>query len=381
MSSILVSYTEDDDQPRIKLASQLARPCHGSRESPTRFGDDKATELSRKKHSSHVGAPVNLSQLPRVILFQIISNISDRRTLLSLCLVPTAFGDFFNRGKLGFFRSVYSEEVTRGEYTPDNAIVTITKHIKKHPEAAVMIFEVAWKGIICAGQLKGAVSFLYDLDGRLDGEDFDMVLLSLQAMSNQAVLQTSWEAWAAAFTAIDFLHETYRSHSTKTMVKWIQHEAVLKRREIMRQGASKGQWNNAYCVLKKLQSYYGVEKHRKGKKHFEWKHFEREDNNDLAEVVQATLNLAVHEHQWVEASKQVFELVMLDADVHDLVRILEKICSGAISENRWQDATETIRLFKNILDYENVAEESLDRLRSQWYGAEGIRWTYGNDLF
>ena len=166
--------------------------------------------------------------------------------------MPTAFGDFFNRGKLGFFRSVYSEELRRGEYTSDNAIVTITKHIKEHPEAALMIFEVAWKGIICAGQLEGAVSFLYDLDSRLDGEDFDTVLLSLQTMSNQVVLQTSWEEWAAAFTAIDFLHEIYRSHSTKTMVKWVQHEAVLNRREIMGQGASKGQWNNAYCVLQNL---------------------------------------------------------------------------------------------------------------------------------
>ena len=76
-------------------------------------------------------------------------------------------------------------------------------------------------------------------------------------------------------------------------------------------------------------------------------------------------------------------------------------------------------MFKNIPDYENVAEESLlnlrghvdkldihlsdaqiqrqnyeleiagyksrikalDRLRSQWYRAEGIQWTYGNTVF
>ena len=98
-------------------------------------------------------------------------------------------------------------------------------------------------------------------------------------------------------------------------------------------------------------------------------------------MVQATLNLAVQEHQWVEASNQVFELVMLNADVHDLVRILEAICSGAISEDLWQEAIEIVRVFKAIPDYANVAKESLERLQSMWYGAEGLRWTYGSALF
>lgn len=65
---------------------------------------------------------------------------------------------------------------------------------KKHPEAALMIFEVAWKGIIRVGQLKGAVSFLHSLSTGLDTEDFDTVLLSLQIMFNQVVLETSWGA-------------------------------------------------------------------------------------------------------------------------------------------------------------------------------------------
>jgi hypothetical protein len=63
----------------------------------------------------------------------------------------------------------------------------------------------------------------------------------------------------------------------------------------MGQDALKVQWNNAYYVLKKLQSYYELEKHRDGKKHFEWRNVEREEklNSSLVEVVQVTLNLAV----------------------------------------------------------------------------------------
>jgi hypothetical protein len=43
-----------------------------------------------------------------------------------------------------------------------------------------MIFEVTWKGIIHAGQLKSAVSFLYDLSGGLDDFDFDTALQCMQ---------------------------------------------------------------------------------------------------------------------------------------------------------------------------------------------------------
>lgn len=72
---------------------------------------------------------------------------------------------------------------------------------------------------------------------------------------------------------------------------------------------------------------------------------------------------------------------MLSADVHDLVRILETISSGAISDGLWQESTEIVRVFKAIPDYANVAEESLERLRRLWYGAKGLRWTDGSALF
>ncbi|OBT92539.2 hypothetical protein VE01_09468 [Pseudogymnoascus verrucosus] len=373
MPSILVSDPKGDNRSCPEEAAKRKRPYSVFREIPN--WDDN---LPRKKPrlSSHIGG--SFSRLPPEILSQIISEIIDRRTLLSVGQVE-AFKGFLN---MDSFRSAYTEEVRRGEYTSDNAIDTITKHIKEHQEAALMIFEVTWKGMIREGQLKGAVSFLNRLSHGLDEEDFDTVLLSLRIMYDDIVLETSWEAWAAAFTAADFLHEEYRNDDTIKMIRRIRHGAVSKRQQILGQSASNGQWSNAYLVLNQLQRYYELEK-RMNFHHLEAKQFERTKklNDDLAEVLHVTLNLAVQEHQWVEASNQVFELVKLNADIHSLVRILETICSGAISEDRWQDATETVRVFKYIPDYENVAEESLDRLRSQWYRAEGIRWTYGNTVF
>ncbi|KFY61366.1 hypothetical protein V496_05055 [Pseudogymnoascus sp. VKM F-4515 (FW-2607)] len=171
---------------------------------------------------------------------------------------------------------------------------------KEHQEAALMIFEVPWKGMIREGQLKGAVSFLNRLGHGLDEEDFDTVLLSLRTMYDDTVLETLWDTWAAAFTAADFLHEEYRNDDSMKMMRRIRHGAVSKRHQIMGQNASNGQWSNAYLVLNQLQRYYELEKHRERKKrrnfhHLEAKHFERTKklNDDLAEVLHATLNLAV----------------------------------------------------------------------------------------
>ena len=55
---------------------------------------------------------------------------------------------------MDLLRSAYTEEVRRGEFTPDKAIDTITKHIKEHPEALRMIFEVAWKASSVQGSCK-----------------------------------------------------------------------------------------------------------------------------------------------------------------------------------------------------------------------------------
>lgn len=64
------------------------------------------------------------------------------------------------------------------------------------------------------------------------------------------------------------------------MRQWILHQAVSRLREIMSQSVLKGQWNNAYRVLKQLQSYFKRKKL----------------NDELVEVIQATLDLAVQEH-------------------------------------------------------------------------------------
>ncbi|OBT40257.1 hypothetical protein VE00_09736 [Pseudogymnoascus sp. WSF 3629] len=148
-------------------------------------------------------------------------------------------------------------------------------------------------------------------------------------MYDDIVRETSWDTWAAAFTAADFLHEEYQNDDTMKMMRRIRHGAVSKRQEIMGQTASNGQWSNAYFVLNQLQSYYELEKHRERRKrenfqHLEAKHFKRTKklNDDLAEVLQATLRLAVQEHQWADASYQVFQLLGLNTDgrnkvIHD----------------------------------------------------------------
>ncbi|KFY32277.1 hypothetical protein V493_00348, partial [Pseudogymnoascus sp. VKM F-4281 (FW-2241)] len=154
MSFIFLSNSEDDNQPLLKIALQLKRP-YGSRGNPIQVGDDEARELPPKKQRLSL---VNLPQLPVELKSQVFSEISDRKTLLNLSLASKVFRDVFERGELIFFRSAYTEEVRKGEYSPGTAIVTITKLIKRHQEAALIVFEVTWKGIISAGQLEDAVS-------------------------------------------------------------------------------------------------------------------------------------------------------------------------------------------------------------------------------
>ncbi|KFY08959.1 hypothetical protein V492_05770 [Pseudogymnoascus sp. VKM F-4246] len=93
---------------------------------------------SRKvQRLSHIGS--SSPRLPPEITMQIISEIKDQRTLLTVCQVNQASKGFVN---MDSFRSAYTKEVRRREYTSDNAIDTITKHIKEHREEALMIFEV-----------------------------------------------------------------------------------------------------------------------------------------------------------------------------------------------------------------------------------------------
>jgi hypothetical protein len=207
-----------------------------------------------------------------------------------------------------------------------------------------------------------------------------MVQRSLRTMYDDIVRETSWEAWAAAFTAAEFLNDEYQNDDTFKMIRRIQHEAASRQREIVCQSVSEGQQDYAYVVLDQLRRYYELEIRRERKKHPEGKQ-EKKLNDDLIEVVQATLRLAILEHQWVKAYLQVSALLNLDGDVDSFIQKLENILSSAISENRWTDATRIVLGFKEVPDYTNVAKESLDRLRSQWYGTEGGRWTTGNELF
>ncbi|OBT92503.2 hypothetical protein VE01_09435 [Pseudogymnoascus verrucosus] len=358
MLYIMVSGTKGDDPREV---AERKRPYYGSRV-------DKSPQ-KKQRLSSHIGS--SSPRLPPEIIMQIISEIIDRRTLLRVCLVNQAFKGFLS---IDSFRSAYTEEVRRGEYTSDNAIDTITKHMKEHREAALMIFEVTWKGMIHEGQLKGAVAFLNRLGYRLDEEDFDTVLLSLRTMYDTVVLGTSWDTWAAALTAADFLHEEYRNNDTSKMIRRIRHEAASRRREIVCQSMLQVQQDNAFCVLKGLRQYYDLELYRE-KRDSEKR---TKINDALIEVVQAMLRLSIQEHQWAEACRQAYALLDLNGDVDSYLQTLKNICSQAISEDRWADAMEIMGSFKN---YTDVAKESLDSLRSQWYAADGIRWTYGNAVF
>ncbi|OAF55063.1 hypothetical protein VC83_08764, partial [Pseudogymnoascus destructans] len=131
MPSILVSDTKGDDRACPEEAAKRKR-------SYSIFRENRDDNLRRKKSrlSSHISGP--FSRLPTEISLQIISEIIDSRTLLRVCQVNKAFKGFLN---MDSFRSAYTEEVRMGEYTSDNAIDTISKHIKKHQEAALMIFE------------------------------------------------------------------------------------------------------------------------------------------------------------------------------------------------------------------------------------------------
>ena len=125
-------------------------------------------------------------------------------------------------------------------------------------------------------------------------------------MYDDVVRETSWEAWAAAFTAAEFLHDVYRNDHTLTMIRRIRHDAASRREQIIGQSVSGGQQGTAYVTLNQLRRYYELEIRRKRKKHPEGKQREEILNDGLIEVVQATLRLAIQEYQWVEAYHQAY---------------------------------------------------------------------------
>ncbi|ELR03924.1 hypothetical protein VC83_07067 [Pseudogymnoascus destructans] len=152
------------------------------------------------------------------------------------------------------------------------------------------------------------------------------------------------------------------------MKRRIQREAASRQREIVCQSVSERQQGHAYAVLDRIGCYYvlGIRRERKNP---EGKQKEKQLNDDLIEFVQATVRLVMQEHQWPEA------YVPASAGVHCFGQKLENILRDAISKDQWHDTIRMVLRFKNVPEYTNAAKESLDRLRSQWYGVEEGRWT------
>ncbi|KFZ16720.1 hypothetical protein V501_02092 [Pseudogymnoascus sp. VKM F-4519 (FW-2642)] len=370
-----------DDRRCLKVASQLKRRHYGSQDNPIRIRDDEATELPQKRprYSSHLSGHITLSQLPIEILVRIMSEIPDQRTLLGLSLVSTDFQGVFNMNKWEFLRSAYTKQVRRGEYSQRDATRDISTHIEKHVKGVSVLFEATWEGLIYEGKLEEAVDFIKSLDYEMCQENYDILLQSLQSMYDHVVLQT-WEAWAGAFTAVDFLVKKYPTNGNiREIQKRLLHQAVSRRQEIIHQSTLEVEWNNVYFVLEKLRSAM----HYQGK---------NGDDNE-AEVVLATLTFAIQERLWYEASRQVPILIRLNTniDVKSLVQKLETICCGAISDNQYDDATGAMDIFlehdifREITDISEevipCVEEAIENIWEVWATAKGIRWASGHNIF
>lgn len=311
----------------------------------------------RLRYSSDLSGRITLSQLPVEILDKIMSEILDRRTLLSLALVSTVFRGVFNMRKWGFLRSAYTKEASRGEYS--------------------MLFEVTWEGLIYEGRLGEAFDFIKSLRYKTN---YDILLQLLQSMYDGVVLRT-WEAWAGAFTAVRFLVTNYPSTDNTEIRKRLIRQAVSRRQEIIHQSTLKVQWKNPYFVLQKLR--FEVAMHYKNKK----------GDDDQAEVVLATITFTIQERLWYEASLQVLRLITLDIniDVESLVQKLETICCGTISDDKYHYATQALNIFlKN-----DIFRESKDKSRDVipcvkvaigniwgvWAMAKGTRWATRHRIF
>ncbi|KFY66542.1 hypothetical protein V496_02011 [Pseudogymnoascus sp. VKM F-4515 (FW-2607)] len=233
------------------------------------------------------------------------------------------------------------------------------------------------------------------LRDRLDTQDYDTLLLLLYSMYDHVVLETSWAAWAGAITAIELLEDGSKQVAKCIrMEEWILDQFASKQREIIGQGVSEGQEENAHCVLGELTRYHKGHQRREEKRHLEWNHLERKKKhiNNLAEVLKAILHLHVQKH--LCDYKVVAELMLLEdegplgrhadfhggvqrichpstcrhtADANDIFRALEEICINLISEGEDVEAREAIRVFERVPRYyKHIAAQRLERVRSMF---------------
>lgn len=286
-----------------------------------------------------------LSNLPTELQVQIMFSISDRRTLLHATLLSRQFQGLFDSKRWPLVLSAYIKEARHGQHTlPIN---TITSRINEHPISTSELIEGYWKGLCNAQRCKDAVDFLVELYHKLHEELYNKhydVVEPLQTICQEALFDRSWDAWAAAFSAADFLEEEFES----MMRQWVRNLVAVGWRDIVGQTDFTCQWKDVYFVSEQLQIFL------------------RRNSDDLVEVLKATLDLAVQENEWQDASCLAYKITGLNANTREVVLVLETICNQAISEGQWSEASEALTVLGTIRENSDVGEELTSTLQNMW---------------
>ncbi|KFY91740.1 hypothetical protein V500_04487 [Pseudogymnoascus sp. VKM F-4518 (FW-2643)] len=132
------------------------------------------------------------------------------------------------------------------------------------------------------------------------------------------------------------------------MRQWVRDRVVVGWRDMVGQSVFTCQWKDVYLVSERLQIYL------------------RRSSDEVAEVVKATLDLAVREHEWKDALCQASELIRLNTNTRQVVHILETICNHAILEGQWSEANGALTVLGTIRDNSNVGEELMSTLQNMW---------------
>ncbi|OBT85162.1 hypothetical protein VE02_05634 [Pseudogymnoascus sp. 03VT05] len=324
--------------------------ANGCRDSPIETEDEEATRPKKPicvnmKGSSLSCSTHTLSNLPNELLVQIMFNISDRRTLLHVSLLSKQFQRLFDSKRWPLVLSAYTREGRQGQHTLDIDTIcnTITSRINEHPISTSKLIESYWKGLCTARRWKDAVDFLVKLDQELYNKHYDVVE-PLRTICQRALVDRSWDAWAAAFTAADFLQDEFGI----MMRQLVRDRVAVGWRDIVGQSVFTCQWKDVYFVSEQLQIYL------------------RRNSDELAEVVKATLDLAVQEHEWQDALCQASKLIRLTANTRPVVHILEIICNHAILEGQWGEVNRAVSVLGTVGDNSNVDEEFMSTLQNMW---------------
>ncbi|KFY17816.1 hypothetical protein V492_00372 [Pseudogymnoascus sp. VKM F-4246] len=368
---------------RHREQSRFKRSHHGSQENPILLDEAVESPRKRRRHSPRIYSPTTLSQLPTEILNQIMSEVPDRRGLLSLCLASKAFYNMFKNKSFELVRSAHIKEVEQRAYHPSHVASTISNH-KRHTKEVLMLFEVTWDGLIMKGDLANANTFIRRLR-EYGTPQYHILLELLQTKYDKKVPEMSWNGWASAFTAVDALvwanhyQQQHRRDDIGEMQNWLLHEAVCRRREIISLSTSKVGWDIAYFVLEEIRVRLTSPP------------VAISNDNDVAEVIQAILVLAIDKQLWHEAHLQVLKLLKLgfNINVDNLVGNIRAICCGAISANNWYDATTAMDIFLNYKIFWDIpgtgvvccVDSAISDIHKMWRTAIGTRWDSSHRLF